>query len=47
MWTEIRYRNHPEYVEAFKKAMADPDNAALWKDVDIEMKKINNEQVVE
>lgn len=47
MWTEIRYRNHPEYVEAFKKAMADPDNAALWKDVDNEMRKINNEQVAE
>jgi hypothetical protein len=30
-----------------KKAMADPDNAELWKDVDREMKKINNEQEVQ
>jgi hypothetical protein len=34
-------------VNAYKKAMADPENEELWKDVDREMRKINNEQVVE
>ncbi len=28
-WVELKYRNHPEYVDALKKAMADPDNKEL------------------
>jgi hypothetical protein len=44
-WLEIRYRNHPEYVEAVKKALAKPDNKELWEKVEIERKKINNEHV--
>ncbi len=44
-WLEIRYRNHPEYVEAVKKALAEPDNKELWEKVEIERKKINNEHV--
>lgn len=40
---EIRHRNHPEYIEAVKKAWADPDNQALWKKVEEESLKIYDE----
>lgn len=40
---EIRHRNHPEYVEAVKKAWADPDNQALMKKVEEESLKIYDE----
>lgn len=40
-WLEFKYRNHPGYVEAFKKAMADPDNQELWDKVDQEQEKWN------
>ncbi|WP_282015977.1 hypothetical protein [Marinifilum flexuosum] len=41
---EIRHRKHPEYVEAVKKAWADPDNQALWKKVEEESLKIYKEK---
>lgn len=44
-WFEIRYRNHPEYVEAMQKATANPENEELWEKVEIERKKMNNEHV--
>lgn len=40
---EIRHRKHPEYVEAVKKAWADPDNQDLWKKVEEESLKIYDE----
>jgi hypothetical protein len=43
-WVELKYRNHPEYVGALKKAMADPDNKVLWDNVETERKKMNNEK---
>lgn len=42
-WIELKYRNQPEYVEALKKAMADPDNKELWDNVETERQKMNNE----
>ncbi len=42
-WVELKYRNHPEYVDAFKKAMADPENKELWDNVETERQKMNNE----
>ncbi|GAB7087584.1 hypothetical protein JCM15579A_16880 [Marinifilum fragile] len=41
---EFKYRNHPEYVKAVKKAWADPDNQALWKKVAEESLKIYKEK---
>jgi len=38
---EFKYRNHPEYVEAVKKAWADPSNQDLWKKVNEESLKIH------
>lgn len=43
-WVEFKYRNHPAYVDALKKAMADPDNEALWEDVKAERQKMNGKQ---
>lgn len=28
-WVDIKYRNHPEYAEALKNSMADPNNPLL------------------
>lgn len=42
-WVELKYRNHPEYVDALMKAMADPDNKELWDNVETERQKKNNE----
>ncbi len=42
-WVELKYRNHPEYVDALKKAMADPDNNELWDNVETERQNMNNE----
>lgn len=39
---EIRHRNHPEYVEAVKKAWADPENMELWKKVEEESLKMQH-----
>lgn len=41
-WIELKYRNHPAYVDALKKAMADPDNIKLWDKVEAERQKMNN-----
>ena len=43
-WLEIRNRNHPEYIEAVKKAWADPENQELWDKVDEERQKMNEEK---
>lgn len=43
-WLEIRNRNHPEYIEAVKRAWADPDNQELWDKVDEEREKMNKEK---
>ncbi len=43
-WLEIRNRNHPEYIEAVKKAWADPENQKLWDKVDEEREKMNEEK---
>jgi len=37
---EIKYRNHPEYIEAIKKLNQDPDNIELRKKVEEEYKKM-------
>jgi hypothetical protein len=39
-WVEIKYRNHPTYVEAIKKDWADPTNNELWKKADKEKQLI-------
>ncbi|MBK8807420.1 MAG: hypothetical protein IPO21_12560 [Bacteroidales bacterium] len=41
-WVELKHRNHPDYVNAYKKAMADPENKELWDNVEVERKKMNN-----
>lgn len=43
-WVELKYRNHPEYVNALKKAMANPDNEELWDNVEAERQKMNNDK---
>ena len=39
-WIEIKFRNHPAYVDALKKAMADPHNQELWDNAEIERQKM-------
>jgi len=39
---EFKYRNYPEYINAYKKACENPDNEDLWKIVDTERQKIYN-----
>jgi hypothetical protein len=39
-WVELKYRNHADYVKAYKEAVANPDKKALWDKVDEERKKI-------
>ncbi|EJF10152.1 hypothetical protein [Pontibacter sp. BAB1700] len=43
-WLEFRYRNHPEYVKAVKKAMAESDNQELWDKAEEERQKMNVEK---
>lgn len=38
---ELRYRSHPEYIDAVKKSMADPENEQLQNKVDEEHRKMN------
>ena len=40
-WVELKYRKHAEYVKAYKEAIANPDNKALWDKVYEEREKIN------
>jgi hypothetical protein len=44
---EFQYRNHPAYVEAYKKAMADPNNKELWDNVQAERQKMYENAAVE
>lgn len=37
---DFRYRKYPEYLEAYHKALANPENEDLWKQVELEEKKI-------
>lgn len=39
-WVEIKYRNNPEYVAAFKEAIKDFDDQGLWDRVAEEKSKI-------
>ena len=43
-WLELKYRDHPDYVEAVKKAMSDPDNQELWDKVDEERQRMNENE---
>lgn len=43
-WITIKYRNEPAFVDAYKKASADPDNKELWEKVEEEREKIYNEK---
>jgi hypothetical protein len=43
-WMELKYRKHPAYVEAMKKAMIDPENKELWDKVEVERQKMNDER---
>lgn len=38
---ELRYRSHPEYIDAVKNSIADPENEGLWDKVDEEHRKMN------
>lgn len=42
-WVELKYRENPDYVDAYKKAMADPDNKELRENVEVERQKMNSE----
>ena len=37
---EYRFRDYPDYVEAYKKAVENPGNMELWDEVDKEREKI-------
>jgi len=39
---ELKYRNYPDYVKAFKNASANPDDPALWSKVKLEHEKITD-----
>jgi len=39
-WVELKYRNHPDYVEAYKKSLADPDNEELRNNLEAERQKM-------
>lgn len=41
-WIEIKYRDSPAFVEAYKKALADPENKALWDIVEAERQKMKD-----
>tara|TARA_B100000780_G_C21122411_1_gene454784 strand:+ start:1782 stop:2369 length:588 start_codon:yes stop_codon:yes gene_type:complete len=43
-WLEFREREHPEYIEAVKRAWDDPENQELWDKVDEERQKINEQE---
>jgi len=40
MWTEIKYRDFPEYIKAVNAATADPYNEELWDKVEEEREKM-------
>ncbi|MBA3901031.1 MAG: hypothetical protein H0X62_12625 [Bacteroidetes bacterium] len=37
---EIKFKNHPEYVEALKKAMDEPNNNELWEAVEVKRQEM-------
>ncbi len=42
-WIELKYSKYPAYLEAFKKAKANPENDEYWKALREESKKISDE----
>ena len=42
-WVEIKYRNHPAYLQALKESINNPGNKELWEKVQIERNKMNGE----
>jgi hypothetical protein len=34
IFVKFKYRNFPEFIQAYEKAEQDPDNEALWQEVD-------------
>lgn len=42
-WIEIKYRNHPAYADALKKSIAAPEDKELWEKVEVERKRMNEE----
>ncbi len=44
-WIKLKYRNHPEYVNALIKAMTHPDNKELWDNVEVERQRMNNDNL--
>jgi hypothetical protein len=42
-WLEMRYKDYPDYVEALKKSMEDPQNEELLKMVEAQRVKMNEE----
>jgi hypothetical protein len=43
-YIEFKFRDHPAYLEAYKKAIADPQNEILWENVDKERQKIDTQE---
>lgn len=43
-WLEIKYRNHPGYLIALKKVMNDQGNEQLQNELEIERKKMDQEE---
>ena len=41
-WIAFKYRNFPAFVDAHKKASANPGNKKLWEKVEIERRKMHN-----
>jgi hypothetical protein len=37
---EVQYRDHPEYIEAYRKHLADPRNEELYKKMELERNRI-------
>lgn len=42
-WIEISYNDQPTMIEAYRKALADPENAVLWQDIEKERERIYQE----
>jgi hypothetical protein len=40
-WLELRFKEHPEYVEAMKRAMESPENNELWETVEAQRQKMH------
>jgi uncharacterized membrane protein len=44
LWLELKYRNHPYYVEAVKKVLADPGNESLQNELDRAWQRMKEER---